>query len=93
MAKSKPTIYRQQTSSPPDQGRFQGDAAPSKISAPLYAPPKKFKIRPPLSKITYLIVQRESISCVPPDESVATPVAPKWKPQNRHCTRSTLQKS
>ena len=27
--------------------------------------------------ITYSVVQRESISCVPPDESVATPVAPK----------------
>ena len=29
--------------------------------------------------ITYPVVQRESISCVPPDESVATPVAPRMK--------------
>ena len=34
--------------------------------------------------MSYPVVQRESISWVPPDESVATPVAPKWKPQNRH---------
>jgi len=29
--------------------------------------------------ITYPVVQRESISCVTPDESVATPVAHKMK--------------
>ena len=29
--------------------------------------------------ITYPVVQHESISCVPPDKSVATPVPPKMK--------------
>jgi len=41
--------------------------------------------------ITYPVVQHESISCVPPppDESVATPVAPQNE-NSRTATGSTL---
>ena len=42
--------------------------------------------------ITYPVVQHESISCVPPDESVATPVPPPKKNENsRTATNTTLQ--
>jgi len=65
------------------QGRFQGGreaAAPSEISGPLW--PQKVQDKAATCQncvYVYLVIQRESISYVPSDESVATPVAPKMK--------------
>ena len=56
----------------------QGGRGPQWNFWPPVAPKKvKDKTGTYQNYITYSVVQRESISCVPPNESVATPVAPK----------------
>ena len=57
----------------------RGPWHPVKFLAPLWPLPQNVQDKAATCQnyIAYPVVQRESISCVPPDESVATPVAPK----------------
>jgi len=59
------------------RGGSREAAAPSEISDPCGPQKVQDKAATCQNYITCPVVQCESISCVPPDESVATPVAPK----------------